>query len=187
LISKAGITPVQVQVILYEDANKYPTKSLVASTPCTLNSSADACVYERLIGQTARYLKQRYPHTQQMFLHSRTYGGYDKLGINPEPYAYEYGFSTKWLIQAQIHQKRTGVIDSVAGDLSYASAPWLVWGPYFWAFGVTPRFDDLTWVESNFNPSDGVHLSPSGVSKVSSMMMNFYLDSVYTPWFRANP
>ena len=35
-----------------------------------------------------------------MFLQSRTYGGYATTNENPDPYAYEYGFATKWLIQA---------------------------------------------------------------------------------------
>ena len=58
--------------------------------------------------------------------------------MNPEPYAYESGFSMKWLIEAQINQMETGVIDPDAGDLDYDSgvAPWLAWGTYLWADGT---------------------------------------------------
>lgn len=186
LLSQVGLTPAQVQVVMYEDANPNPQKSLTASTPCVAGSTEDACFYENLLGRTARYVKQRYLNTKQMFLHSRTYGGYATGALNPEPYAYEYGLSTKWLIQAQINQIRTGTVNQVAGNLSYTVAPWMAWGPYFWASGTTPRSDGLTWESGDF-VADGIHPSESGVLKVSNMMMDFYLNSSYSPWFRATP
>lgn len=185
-LQRQGLTEAQVQVVLYKDALEFPTQSLKPGTVCDAQSRIDACHYEHEVGITARFMKQRYPNLQQMFLHSRIYGGYAKpRTLNPEPFAYEYGFATKWLIEAQIQQLRTGTIDDTAGPLDYASAPWIAWGQYFWASGRIPRNDGLTWLPQDFNLSDMTHPSPGAVTKVSTMLVNFYLQSPYAPWFSA--
>ena len=101
-----------------------------------------------------------------MFITSRIYAGYATVPLNPEPYAYEYGFSVKWAIQAQVDQMRGGAPDSIAGNLDYKKgvAPWLAWGPYLWADGTTPRSDGLTWDRSEFQP-DGTHPNPKAAKK----------------------
>src|SRR6266542_200006 len=116
-------------------------------------------------------------------VHSRIYAGYATIKLNPEPYVYEYGFGNKWAIWAQINQMRGGGIDPTAGDLSYSAAPWIDWGPYFWASGATPRSDGLTWLPADFD-GDGTHPSASGIRKVVDMMVPFYLNSPMTPWMR---
>ena len=63
--------------------------------------------------------------------------------------------------------------------------PWIAWGPYFWASGPIPRNDGLTWLSTDFSASDGTHPGPSGITKVASQMMFWYLSSSFTPWFRA--
>jgi hypothetical protein len=186
-LQKAGVTEAQVQVIIYKNGNLNPTQSLTRGAVCSPTSRADACQYEFFVGQTARFIKGRYPNVQQMFLHSRIYAGYAKPHtLNPEPFAYEYGFATKWLIEAQIVQLRTGVIDQTAGDLSYSAAPWIAWGPYFWASGTIPRKDGLTWVIRDYSLSDLTHPAHPAVTKVSQMMLDFYLLSPYSPWFTAH-
>jgi len=104
--------------------------------------------------------------------------------LNPEPYAYEYGFSTKWLIEAQIQQNRTHHIDPTAGDLSYQVAPWLAWGPYFWAAGPAQRKDGLSWLPSDYI-QDLTHPGEPGVLLTSNMLIEFYLGSQFSPWFSA--
>lgn len=183
-LTPAGVTEAQVQVVLYKDAEAYPSRSLRSTTVCSATSSVDACEHEELVGETARYIKTRYPNVQQMFLQSRIYAGYATTTLSPEPYAYQYGFSIKWLIEAQIQQIRTGKIDPTAGDLSYQSAPWLAWGAYLWASDGTKRSDGLQWLQSDFE-SDGTHPSTAGVQKVGDLLMNFFLNSQFTPWFRA--
>jgi lysophospholipase L1-like esterase len=93
----------------------------------------------------------------------------------------------KWLVGAQIVQMRQGgaAADPVAGDLNYSTgvAPWVAWGPYFWANGTQPRSDGLVWLRSNFL-TDGTHPSPSGVSKVAAMLLTFFKTSPQTRcWF----
>ncbi len=182
-LASKGVTKDQVQVILWLDANASPTQSLSSGTVCTSASSVDACAYARDMGKVIRYAKQFFPNTKQFFMHSRIYAGYATTKLNPEPYAYEYGFATKWVVQAQINQMKTGAVDPLVGDLSYSVAPWVAWGPYFWAAGETPRSDGLVWKKSDFG-NDGTHPSGDGVKKVAGMMLNWYLTSPYSPWFR---
>lgn len=188
ILSNSGLSEKQVQVILWKDAEASPQASLTSTTNCatmtsTFSTTPDACIYEHFAAQVIRYVKSRYPNLQQMFLHSRIYAGYATTSLSPEPYAYEYGFATKWLIQAQIDEINSGTITPITGDLSYAAAPWLAWGPYFWADGTIPRSDGLTWLPSDFLSSDGTHPSIAGVGKVSSLMLPFYESSPYTTWF----
>ncbi len=134
-----GLSEAQVQVVWLKVANRLPTSSLPAQ-------DSDAYALETSMGGIARALKTRYPNLQVVFVSSRIYGGWATTDVNPEPYAYESGFSVKWLIQAQIDQMRNGgaIVDSRAGDLNHNSvAPWLTWGPYLWADGLIPRSDGL--------------------------------------------
>jgi hypothetical protein len=172
-----------VQVVLYKNANANPTRSLTPATVCAIDFNVDACIYERFLGRTARFLKTRYVNVKQMFVHSRIYAGYASAKLNPEPFAYEYGFATKWFVNAQIQQSRTGTVDPVAGDLSSDVAPWVAWGSYFWGSGSSPRQDGTTWMPSDYR-TDLTHPGPSGVAKVAHIMMLFYFRSPYSPWFR---
>jgi hypothetical protein len=179
-LASVGLTEKQVQVAWVEQADAYPTTALPSP-------GADAYRLEAELGQILRALKIRYPNLQEVFVSSRAYGGYAGSTLNPEPYAYETGFSVKWVIQAQIQQMQHGgrIADSRAGNLDYdTAAPWIAWGPYFWADGTRPRSDGLAWLRSDFAP-DGTHPSPSGIAKAGTMLMDFFLNSPYTRcWFR---
>ena len=80
--------------------------------------------------------RQRYPNLRLAYLSSRIYGGYATTPLNPEPYAYEGAFSARWVIQAQVAGDRELNYDPKRGSVK---APWLSWGPDFWANGSTPR------------------------------------------------
>jgi len=100
VLAPQGLTESQVQVVYLKDADSYPSVRLP-------NSNADAWTYEAYLGQIARTLKVRYPNLHQLFISTRIYAGYaDPVtqNLNPEPYAYEYGFAAKWFIAAQITQ-----------------------------------------------------------------------------------
>jgi len=177
-LTPAGVTEQQVQAVWVKVANPGPTASLPAP-------NADAYALETSMGNIVRALKVRYPNVRLVFLSTRTYGGYATTTLNPEPYAYESGFAVKWLVQAQVDQMRNGggVVDPRAGDLNYnAGAPWIAWGPYLWADGLSPRSDGLTYRQSDFGP-DGTHPSMSGRLTVGTLLLTFFFCSPYTtPW-----
>ncbi len=196
-LTPQGLSEKQVQVIYYKNANKAS-----GSRPTLPDPEADAYLYLENLGLTARALKERYPNLKILFVSSRVYGGYAPLTTNnPEPWAYETGYSVKWLVEAQINQMNGGGIDPIAGDLDYNTvAPWIVWGPYFWADGLTPRndglldglYDGLFWERDDFE-ADGSHPAPGlgeemvpgkGEDKISDIMMGFFKRTPYAPcWF----
>jgi hypothetical protein len=178
VLTPAGLSEDQVEVIWVNNANPRPEVALPAS-------DAEAYVYEKQMGEMARAARARYPNLKLMFISSRIYAGYATVPLNPEPYAYEYGFSVKWLIQAQVEQMRSGKVDPIAGDLNYKKgvAPWIAWGPYLWADGTVSRTDGLTWKASEFQ-EDGTHPNKDGVDKVAHSLEDFFMASAYAAWFR---
>lgn len=181
-LTPQGLSEAQVQVAWVKVANAGPTVSLP-------NANADAYTIETQTGNIVRALKTRYPNIKLVFLSTRIYAGYATTMLNPEPYAYESGFGAKWLVQAQIDQMRNGgvPVDPRAGDLNYATRPWVGWGPYLWADGLTPRSDGLTWTQADF-AADGTHPAQSGREKVGDMLLAFFKTSPQTTcWFLAAP
>jgi len=178
-LAPLGLTEAQVQAIWLKQADIQPTVPLP-------NANADAFILQKALGDIVRACKIRYPNLQVVFLSSRIYAGYAASFLNPEPYAYESGFSVQRLVQAQVNQMAGGPIDPIAGDLNHDSgaAPWIAWGPYLWADGLTPRSDGLTWLQSDFE-NDGTHPAKSGQQKVGTMLLEFLLQSPFSrAWFR---
>jgi hypothetical protein len=174
-----GLTESQVQIIWLKQANGDSR-----TFPSLPSPDADAYVLMERMGNILRALKVRYPNLKQVFVSSRIYAGYSNDNLNPEPYAYETGFAVKWLIDAQIEQMATGVIEPHAGDLNYeTAAPWISWGPYMWANGEMPRSDGLFWVVGDY-ANDGTHPFVEGQRKVAMMLMDFFSQSPLTQcWF----
>lgn len=179
-LQAAGVTEAQVQAIWVKNALPGPRVSLP-------NANADAYELEQQFGNVMRALAQRYPNLKQVFVSSRTFGGYATVPLNPEPYAFETGFAVKWLIEAQITQVASGSVDIESGNLDYRddTAPWLAWGPYLWAAGTTPRSDGLTWEMTDFG-SDGTHPNADGQRKVGELLLEHFKTSPFTRcWFLA--
>jgi hypothetical protein len=185
------LTEKQVQVLWIKNANPRPgianerTLCGISVSGCVNDTGTEAILYESQLGQIIRAAKLRYPNLQQVFLSTRIYAGYATDGLNPEPYAYEYGFSGQMLIEAQVLQERGNPQDPVAGDMSYTTgtAAWTAWGTYIWADGTTARSDGLQWLSSDFQ-SDGTHPDAQGTTKVVDQLMGFYTTSSFTPWFQ---
>jgi hypothetical protein len=213
-MSASGVSAAQVQIAWIDSANgrdhsenrgcqPLGTLCLSLCDPSTVGcvnneNTTNALNEEEEFGETMRAAKTRFPNLKLLFFSSRVYGGYASASdADPEPFAYETGYGIKWLIQAQINQISTGTVDPVGGDLSYGSAPWIAWGPYFWADGPNPRSDGLVWCngqsgspckgEVDFGPG-GLHLNTTGGNKAGNLLLNYFLTSPYTQaWFAANP
>jgi PKD repeat protein len=173
-IKGKGYDPKQVQVVWLKSVLAGPGTIFPADS---FPSYADAL--QAHLAQVARNIFDKFPNVKQVFLASRIYAGYASTSQNPEPYAYESGFSVKGLIEQQIN-----------GDASLAigvETAWMAWGPYLWADGLTARSDGLIWKCEDF-ASDGTHPSTLGVRKVSQRLMNFFrTDPLTTSWFRKPP
>ena len=180
VLRPAGLTEKQVQVVWLKNADGSPDTSLVHG------SNADAFALEANFGDIVRAIRTRWPNVKLVFLASRIYAGYANTPLNPEPFAYESGFSVKWLINAQIQQRRTGNVDPIAGDL-IADAPVLLWGPYLWGNGTQNLKGSkaLAWARDQLG-ADGTHPSGDGVTQVGTALLNYFLASPYAPWFRAS-
>jgi hypothetical protein len=130
-----------------------------------------------------RTLKDQFPNIRIAYLSSRIYAGYASTTLNPEPYAYESGFAVKWLIEGQIAGADSLEFDPGHGTVE---APWLAWGPYLWADGLTPRADNLTWLCSDF-ANDGTHPSINGRIKVADLLLTFvHQDETARLWYTTN-
>jgi hypothetical protein len=106
--------------------------------------------------------------------------GAASTALNPEPYAYESGFSVRWVIERQLAGAPELNPDPALGPVE---SPWLAWGPYLWADGLTARADGLVWECADFQ-NDGTHPSASGRDKVADQLLRFFeRDPSARPWF----
>ena len=164
-LEMAKVSPNQVQVVWVKLANVAPRGEL---TEHGKKLQKDTLI-------VLQNIKVRFPNVRIAYLASRIYAGYATTGLNPEPYAYEGAFAARWLIQ-----------DQIKGDaeLSLTKAPLLLWGPYFWGDGTTPRKSDkLIWERKDL-ASDGTHPSQSGREKVANMLLTFFKDDpLASTWF----
>jgi len=170
-LAQAGVSPKQVQVVWVKLANKGPRGDL-AEHGRKLAKDTLALL---------RNAKLLFPNLRLAYLGSRIYAGYAATPLNPEPYAYEGAFAVRWLIQDQVEGKAEFAYDGADG---VAKVPLLLWGPYFWADGATPRTSDgLVWKREDFG-SDGTHPSESGRRKVAEQLLDFFKkDPLTSPWF----
>ena len=160
-LSAIGLTAAQVQVAWLKEADAGPPD----------NFPVHALTLRDELKQIANNLHDKFPNLKICYVSSRIYGGYAAPGsLNPEPQAFESGFAVKWLVE-----------DQIAGDpnLNYGQltgpvrAPLLMWGPYLWADGTTPRSDGLIWLSSDLE-ADFTHPSPAGEQKVAARLSEFF-------------
>lgn len=126
--------------------------------------------------------QDRFPNLKIAYLSSRIYAGYSLRGANPEPFAYETGFSVKWAVSDQIAGKPELNCDPAKGQVR---SPWIAWGPYLWADGVKGRRDGLVWLREDL-ADDGMHPSRQGCDKVAKLLLDFLKrDQTSRVWFLA--
>lgn len=160
-IAAAGLDPDQVQVVWLKQAD--------GAVPDT-SFPAHAETLSAHLHRVVRDLRDRFPRLELCYLSSRIYGGYSGGAARSEPLSLENGFSVRWLIEQQMAGDPLLNADPNAGPVE---APVLLWGPYLWANGTTPRASDgLVWERADLE-GDGVHPSPSGEAKVAALLQSF--------------
>jgi hypothetical protein len=170
-IANHRVTPQQVQVAWIKLANKGPRGDL----------SEHGKKLQRDTLAVIQNAKARFPNLRLAYLSSRIYGGYATTRLNPEPYAYESAFAVRWLIQDQIKGEAALNFDAAKGEVK---APLLLWGPYLWANGTTPRKADGLFYQREDLAQDGTHPSNGGREKVAKVMLAFFkTDPLAKGWF----
>jgi hypothetical protein len=171
LLARAGVTRAQVQAVWIKQADAGPNEGFPGY----------AKKLQAELTKIVQLLHRRFPNLKLVYLSSRTYGGWAKTRLNPEPYAYESGFSVKWLIGQQIQGDPALNYDPAKGEVK---APWLSWGPYLWARGMDKRGDGFSYQENDFAPSDGTHESAAGQEKIGKALLHFFkTDTTTQGWF----
>jgi PKD repeat protein len=173
-LREAGVTPAQVEVAWLKQALIDPVNyGAFPAHALTLKEDLEIIV---------RNMKVLYPNIRIVYLtsRSRAYTN-DPTAESPEPYAYESGFSVQWTIADQINGTGNLNFDPTKGAVV---APYLIWGPYIWTDGTTPRSDGFVWLCSDLQ-SDFIHpSSDGGVPKVADQLLAFFkTDPIATPWF----
>lgn len=170
-LANAGVTPKQVQVAWVKLANGGPRgelnehgKKLQRDTQAVLQNA-----------------KTRFPNLRIAYLSSRIYGGHATTPLNPEPFAYEGAFPVRWLIRDQIDGNEAL---NYTADRGPVKTPLLLWGPYLWADGTTPRKADKLIYTRDDLAGDGTHPSQAGQEKVARVILDFFkTDPLAKPWF----
>lgn len=173
-IEAAGLSPKQVQAcwLKHVEANPKPLGEF----------PAHARALQADIAAVLNIARHHYPNLRIVFLSSRTFGGWSgRSSGSPEPYAYESGFGTRWVVQAQIRGVAQLNWDPAHGDVK---APLVLWGPYLWACGNSPRKGDgLTWTPDDVR-ADRLHPNENGCRKTTALLLDFFRTNEGTrTWF----
>jgi hypothetical protein len=173
-IEAAGLSPQQVQVCWLKQVEANPKP--LGEFP------AHARALEADMTAMLNIARRLYPNLRIAYLSSRTFGGWSgRESGSPEPYAYESGLGTRWLVQSQIHGNPQLNYDPARGEVK---SPLVLWGPYLWAQGSVPRkLDGLVWSENDVR-ADRLHPNDAGTRKVTVLLLNFFKTNEGTSrWF----
>jgi PKD repeat protein len=172
-LTSNGVTTNQVQAIWLKNA--LANESSYGAFP------AHAQALQSMHEQAIRNARRLYPNLKLLYLASRTRAYTNGVaGLNPEPYAYETGWSVKWVVQDQITGTNNLNYDANLGPVV---APWAAWGPYIWTDGTRGRSDGFTWSCSDLE-SDLTHPNTNGVKLVADQLLCFFkTDPTTAPWF----
>lgn len=161
-LQRCEVTPAQVQVVWL--------KTVIPREPRGFPENARRL--QRALRSIVEILRTKFSQLKLVYVSNRIYSGYSETDLHPEPLAYESAFAVKWLIEEHINNPSPD-----------SSMPWISWGPYLWADGMTPRGDGLIWERGDFEP-DGVHPSAQGALKVATKLFEFFeSDPSAQSWF----
>jgi hypothetical protein len=174
-LPNAGVTAKQVVAAWVNDVNGGPSGTF----------PSDMTKLQGNLESIAQNLLIKFPNIKLAYFSTINYTGYSNglKNLSNEPYSYETGFAVKNAIQDQINGNANLNYNPANGPVL---APWIDWGPYYWANGMLPRSDGLVWTCQDLQ-SDGTHPStPVGRIKVSTQLLNFLKsDDTASIWFLA--
>jgi len=172
-LPNAGVTAKQVVAAWVNDVNGGPSGTF----------PSDMTKLQGNFESIAQNLLAKFPNIKLAYFSTINYTGYSNgvKNLSIEPYSYETGFAVKNAIQDQINGNANLNYDSTKGAVL---APWIDWGPYYWANGMLPRSDGLVWTCQDLQ-GDGTHPSTvAGRIKVSTQLLNFLKsDDTASIWF----
>lgn len=192
-LAAAGVTAAQVEAVWLKetDARLHPgqLQALGVKDYPPPTTQAFPVAIKNLQAELTRIVQiiaRRFPNVKTLYVSSRSYGGWAAPGAgNPEPFSYETGFAVKWLLEAQIKGDAELNFDPARGAVK---APWLSWGPYFWANGEKPRHDGYSYKFTDYRANDHMHHSEDGIRKMGHVLLDFFkTDSTTRGWFLAKP
>jgi Putative Ig domain len=173
-LPNGGVTANQVVAAWVNDVDAQGNPPKIASLQSELESMAQNMLV-------------KFPNLKIAYFSSVNYTGYSNkvivFGGYKEPYAYEAGFGVKLAIQDQLNGNANLNFDPSKGTVL---APWMAWGPYYWANGLLARSDGMVWTCPDLL-NDGTHPSdPAGRLRASATLLNFLKsDATAAPWFVA--
>jgi hypothetical protein len=184
----AGVTAAQVQAVWLKETEAAIGPAMLESlgvkeydvpTRQPFPKSSQALLDDlRMIVQI---LPKQFPNVKLCYVSSRSYGGWALREGNREPFSYETGYAVKWLIEEQLRGDALLNFDPQQGEVN---APWLSWGPYWWANGDRPRKDGFAFAYDDFRENDRMHHSAQGVQKLGSQLLQFFkTDATARDWF----
>jgi hypothetical protein len=173
-LPNAGVNANQVVVVWVEAIDGGPSGSF----------PGDMTQLQGWYESIAQVIHNFFPNLKLAYYSTRIYGGYSiPGGGDPEPYAYETGYAVRGIVEDQLNGDPALNYNPALGPVL---APWLSWGPYYWANGLLGRADGLVWSCADFKKNDGFHPDTSGQNKVADAMLNYFkTDDTATPWFLA--
>jgi hypothetical protein len=176
-LERAGVTPRQVQVAWYQSDDLRDQRADFPGRPKRLKES---------IADNLRQAREHFPNLRLCYHSARHTTAFmpNKSGSekHAEPRPYLVGWAVKWLIEEQAAGQRADL--RFEGDRSVM--PLCAWATYFWTMGDRPRQDGYRWSSDDVG-ADGVHLSPTGQTRVAQELLDFWRNDPYAKiWFAAD-
>jgi hypothetical protein len=187
-LQTAGVTAAQVQAVWLKETEAAVGPAMLQSlgvkeydvpTRQPFPQSAQSLLAD--LRMIARIMPKQFPNVKLCYVSSRSYGGWALREGNREPFSYETGFAVKWLIEEQLRGDAALNFDAQKGEVQ---APWLSWGPYWWANGDRPRKDGFVFAYDDFRENDRMHHSADGMRKMGGQLLQFFkTDATTKGWF----
>lgn len=175
-LPNAGVTAKQVVAAWVNDVNGGPSGTF-PSDMTTLQANMESITQNLLT---------EFPNIKLAYFSTINYTGYSNglKNLSNEPWSYESSFAVKNAIQDQLNGNSNLNFDPTKGTVN---APWMAWGPYYWANGLIPRSDGLVWTCQDLQ-ADGTHPSLTvGRVKIATQLLNFLKsDDTASIWFLAH-